>query len=105
MTHYAAERALREIALGRRNWTLCGSGAGVHRAAAVSTVIETAKLNDVDPQTWLADVFARLPDHLAQRLDELLQWASARLATGVGVRFSLGRVNAFWQRSGRSVRH
>ena len=74
LTNNAAERALRGIAIGRRNWTFCGSDAGGHRAAAIYTLIETAKLNDVDPQAWLADVLARLPDHPAKRLDELLPW-------------------------------
>jgi len=59
----------------RRNWTFCGSDAGGHRAAAIYTLIETAKLNDVDPQAWLADVLARLPDHPTKRIDELLLWA------------------------------
>ena len=68
------QRALRGIAIGKRNWTFCGSDAGGHRAAAIYTLIETAKLNDVDPQAWLADVLARLPDHPAKRLDELLPW-------------------------------
>ena len=74
LSNNAAERALRGIAIGRRNWTFCGSDAGGHRAAAIYTLIETAKLNDVDPQAWLADVLARLPDHPAKRLDELLPW-------------------------------
>ena len=75
MTNNAAERALRSIAIGRRNWTFCGSDAGGHRAAAIYTLMDTAKLNDVDPQAWLADVLARLPDHPAKRLDDLLPWA------------------------------
>ncbi len=70
----AAERALRGIAIGRRNWTFCGSDAGGHRAAAIYTLIETAKLNDVDPQAWLAWVLAKLPDHPAKRIDEMLPW-------------------------------
>ena len=74
MSNNAAERALRGIAIGRRNWTFCGSDSGGHRAAAIYTLIETAKLNDVDPQAWLADVLARLPDHPAKRIDELLPW-------------------------------
>ncbi|MGI3903258.1 MAG: IS66 family transposase, partial [Janthinobacterium lividum] len=74
LSNNAAERALRGIAIGRRNWTFCGSDAGGHRAAAIYTLIETAKLNDVDPQAWLADVLARLPDHPSKRLDELLPW-------------------------------
>jgi len=75
LSNNAAERALRGIAIGRRNWTFCGSDAGGHRAAAIYTLIETAKLNDVDPQAWLADVLARLPDHPTKRIDELLPWA------------------------------
>ncbi len=85
MSNNAAERALRGIAIGRRNWTFCGSDAGGHRAAAIYTLIETAKLNDVDPQAWLADVLARLPDHPAKRLDELLpwNWKASRPATAL----------------------
>jgi len=75
LSNNAAERALRGIAIGRRNWTFCGSDAGGIRAAAIYTLIETAKLNDVDPQAWLADVLARLPDHPTKRIGELLPWA------------------------------
>ena len=74
MSNNAAERALRGIAVGRRNWTFAGSDEGGRRAAAIYTLIETAKLNDVDPQAWLADVLARLPDHPAKRINELLPW-------------------------------
>ncbi|HEY2756265.1 MAG TPA: IS66 family transposase [Pseudolabrys sp.] len=74
MTNNAAERALRGIAVGRHNWTFAGSDAGGRRAAAIYTLIETAKLNDVDPQAWLADVLARLQDHPARRIAELLPW-------------------------------
>ncbi len=70
----AAERALRGIAVGRHNWTFAGSDQGGQRAAAISTLVETAKLNDVDPQPWLADLLARLHDHPAKRIDELLPW-------------------------------
>jgi transposase len=56
-------------------WTFAGSDAGGRRAAAIYTLIETAKLNDVDPHAWLADVLKRLPDHPASRLHELLPWA------------------------------
>jgi transposase len=56
-------------------WTFAGSDAGGRRAAALYTLIETAKLNDVDPHAWLADVLTRLPDHPASRLHELLPWA------------------------------
>jgi transposase len=74
LSNNAAERALRGVAVGRRNWTFCGSDAGGERAAAMYTLIETCKLNDVDPQAWLADVLARLPDHPMKRIDELLPW-------------------------------
>jgi len=74
MSNNAAERALRGIAVGRRNWTFAGSDEGGRRAAAIYTLIETAKLSDVDPQAWLADVLARLQDHPAHRIDELLPW-------------------------------
>jgi transposase len=74
MTNNAAERALRGIAVGRRNWTFAGSDEGGRRAAAIYTLIETAKLNDVDPRAWLTDVLARLQDHPAKRIDELLPW-------------------------------
>ncbi|HLH92157.1 MAG TPA: IS66 family transposase [Xanthobacteraceae bacterium] len=74
MSNNAAERALRGVAVGRKNWTFAGSDEGGRRAAAIYTLIETAKLNDVDPQAWLADVLARLQDHPARRIDELLPW-------------------------------
>ena len=74
MSNNAAERELRAVAVGRKNWTFAGSDEGGRRAAALYTLIATAKLNDVDPQGWLADVLARLPDHPAKRLDELLPW-------------------------------
>lgn len=74
LTNNAAERALRGIAVGRRNWTFAGSDRGGERAAAVYTLIETAKLNDVDPKAWLADVLRRINDHPASRLDGLLPW-------------------------------
>jgi transposase len=74
ISNNAAERSLRGIAVGRHNWTFAGSDEGGRRAAAIYTLIETAKLNRVDPQAWLADVFARLPDHPAKRIAELLPW-------------------------------
>ena len=74
ISNNAAERELRAVALGRKNWTFAGSDEGGRRAAAIYTLIATAKLNDVDPQTWLADVLARLPDHPAKRIHELLPW-------------------------------
>ena len=74
MSNNAAERAMRPLATGRRNWTFAGSDEGGRRAAAIYTLIETAKLNDVDPLAWLADVLARLQDHPAKRIDDLLPW-------------------------------
>jgi transposase len=74
MTNNAAERAVRGIAVGRRNWTFCGSDAGGERAAVIFTLIETAKLCDADPRAWLADVLARIADHPASRIDQLLPW-------------------------------
>jgi len=74
MSNNAAERVLRAVAMGRKNWTFAGSDEGGRRAAAIYTLIATAKLNDVDPQAWLADMLARLPDHPAWRIDQLLPW-------------------------------
>jgi transposase len=74
LTNNAAERALRCIAIGRRNWTFCGSDRGGERAAAIYTLVATAKLNDIDPEAWLADVLRRINDHPASRLHELLPW-------------------------------
>jgi transposase len=74
LTNNAAERALRGVALGRKAWLFCGSDRGGQRAAVLYSLIVTAKLNDIDPQAWLADVLARLPAHPAQQIDELLPW-------------------------------
>lgn len=74
LTNNAAERALRSVALGRRNWTFAGSQRGADRAAVMLTVITTCRLNDVDPKAWLADVLARIADHPVTRLHELLPW-------------------------------
>jgi hypothetical protein len=68
----AAERGMRAIALGRKDYLFVGSEAGGKAAAIAYTLIETAKLNGVDPQAWLADVLARLPDHPAKRVGDLL---------------------------------
>jgi transposase len=83
LSNNAAERALRGIALGRRSWMFCGSDRGGHRAAAMYSLIVTAKMNNVDPQAWLADVLARIANHPAHRLDELLpwNWAATRTVT------------------------
>jgi len=74
MTNNAAERELRAIAVDRKNWTFAGSDEGGRRAAAIYTLIATAKLNDVDPQAWLADVLARMLDYPAKRIGDLLPW-------------------------------
>ncbi len=85
LSNNAAERALRGIALGRKSWLFCGSDRGGQRAAALYSLIITAKMNDVDPQAWLADVLARIATHPAHRLDELLpwNWRSAATATDI----------------------
>ena len=75
LSNNAAERALRGIALGRKSWLFCGSDRGGQRAAAMYSLIVTAKLNDVDPHAWLADVLRRIAGHPAQRVHELLPWA------------------------------
>ena len=74
LTNNAAERALRGIALGRKAWLFAGSDRGGERAAAMYSLIVTARLNNLDPRAWLADVLARIADHPASRLDELLPW-------------------------------
>jgi transposase len=74
LSNNAAERAVRGIALGRRSWLFCGSDRGGRRAAIMYSLIVTAKMNDIDPQAWLADILARIADHPAHRLDELLPW-------------------------------
>jgi transposase len=74
LSNNAAERALRGIALGRKAWLFAGSGRGGERAAAMYTLIHTAKLNDVDPRAWLADVLARIADHRFADLAALLPW-------------------------------
>ena len=74
LSNNAAERALRGVALGRKAWLFAGSDRGGERAAAIYSLIVTAKLNDVDPRAWLADVLGRIADHPASRLSELLPW-------------------------------
>ena len=69
-----AERALRGIALGRKAWLFAGSDRGGERAAFMYTLIATAKLNDVDPQAWLADVLTRIADTPQHQLADLLPW-------------------------------
>ena len=80
LTNNAAERALRGVALGRKSWLFAGSDRGGYRAAAMYSLIVTAKLNDVDPLPWLIDVLRRIADHPASRLNELLPWHWKRRA-------------------------
>ncbi len=69
-----AERALRPIGIGRKNWLFAGADTGAETLARAMTIIETAKLNSVNPQTYLADILDRIQDHKINRLDELLPW-------------------------------
>ena len=78
-TNNAAERALRGLALERKAWLFAGSDRGAERAAVMITLIMTARLNEVDPQAWLADVFARIAAIPQTRLHELLPWNWKRL--------------------------
>ena len=75
-----AERALRPIGIGRKNWLFAGADTGAETLARAMTVIETAKMNGLDPQAYLADILARIHDHKINRLDELLPWNWSPLA-------------------------
>ena len=68
---------MRSIALGRKNYLFMDSASGGRAAAIAYTLIETARLNDVDPQAWLAQVLERLPDYKINRIDEVLPWNTA----------------------------
>ena len=74
MTNNAAERALRGLALGRKAWLFAGSDRGADRAAVMLTLIMSARLNEIDPKAWLADVFRRIAEIPQSRLHELLPW-------------------------------
>ena len=74
LTNNAAERALRGLALGRKSWLFAGSERGAERAALIYTLIQTAKLNRIDPQAWLADVLAHIADTPHKKLAGLLPW-------------------------------
>src|SRR3954454_20559502 len=76
----AAERAMKPAALGRKNFLFVGSEGGGKSAAIAYTLIQTAKLNGVDPQAWLTDVLSRIADHKISRIDELLPWRYAATA-------------------------
>jgi transposase len=80
----SAERALRAVALGRKNYMFAGSDAGGERAAAIYSLIGTAKLNGINPETYLRDVLSRIPDHPINRIEELLPWnLQSKSATAV----------------------
>jgi transposase len=74
ISNNAAERAIRPLALGRKNWIFAGSDSGGERAAAIYTLIETAKLNGLDPEAYLREVFSRIADHPINRIADLLPW-------------------------------
>jgi hypothetical protein len=74
MTNNAAERAIRPLVLGRKNYLFAGYDSGGVRAAKMYTLIESAKLNGLDPEAYLRDLFARIADHPINRIDELLPW-------------------------------
>ncbi|MDR3436319.1 IS66 family transposase [Telmatospirillum sp.] len=78
MTNNAAERAIRPLALGRKNWLFAGADSGGERAAMMYTIIQTAVLNGLDPEAYLRDLAARIADHPINRIDELLPWEWAR---------------------------
>lgn len=81
MTNNAAERAIRPLALGRKNWMFAGSDAGGDRAAAIYSLVETAKLNGLDPEAYLRDVIGRIADHPINRINDLLPWTIATPAS------------------------
>jgi len=74
ISNNAAERAIRPLTLGRKNWLFAGSDSGGHRAAAIYTLVETARLNGLNPQAYLTDLLTRIADHPINRVDDLLPW-------------------------------
>jgi hypothetical protein len=74
----AAERALRGPVLGRKNYLFAGADSGGERAAVLYTLLETAKLNGIDPEAYLRDVLARIAEHPINRIDALLPWNLAQ---------------------------
>ncbi len=76
-----AERALRAVALGRKNYLFAGSDKGGERAAVLYSLIGTAKLNGLDPESYLRDALSRLPDHPINHIEELLPWNVVPFAT------------------------
>src|SRR5579863_5441982 len=79
----AAERALRAVALGRKNWLFAGSDDGGERAAAIYSLLGTATLNDLNPEAYLRHVLERIADHPVNRVDEFLPWNVAAQAPSV----------------------
>ena len=75
ISNNAAERAIRPLAIGRKNWLFAGADTGGERAAVMYTLIETAKLNGLDPEAYLRDIIDRIADHPYKRIDELLPWS------------------------------
>jgi hypothetical protein len=84
MTNNAAERGMKAPVLGRKNYLFAGSDAGGERASCLYTLIETAKMNGVDPQPWLTDVIGRIASHPIKRIDELMPWNWNRQTAIVG---------------------
>lgn len=77
LNNNTAERAMRSVAIGRKNYLFIGSQTGGKAAAIAYTLIETAKLSGIDPQAWLADTLACIPDYKINRVDDLLPWKTA----------------------------
>ena len=71
------ERAIRPLASGRKNWLFAGSDAGGHRAAAIASLIATARLNGLDPEAYLREILDRIADHPVSRVADLLPWSPA----------------------------
>lgn len=74
MSNNAAERGIRPLALGRKNYLFCGSDAGGQRAACLYTIVETCKMNGINPEAYLASILARIADHPSRQIDDLLPW-------------------------------
>ena len=74
MSNNAAERAMKAPVLGRKNYLFCGSDAGGQRAACFYTILETCRMNGINPQAYLADVLGRIADHPIHQIDDLLPW-------------------------------
>ena len=74
MDNNAAERALRTVAIGRKNYLFAGSDAGGERAAAIYSLLGSAKLNGIDPEAYMTELLRRIADHPVNRIEELLPW-------------------------------